>query len=833
MKKIIISILYCLFFFSWVLLAQHSRGVVPVADSIQIPKNTYAIIIGISDYKTISDLNFADKDASTFYQLLHTLQKPKDPDQYELFLNEKANRFNICDAISKIIKKANRGDQVYFYFAGHGDIEDLSQSKNGLLLLYDSPSKDYFGMSDGVLQVSQLGDYFGSLTERGVDVYYIIDACHSGKLTGGKDGRRHTSNAIKSTLSNDATVLLSCDADQLSIEGSEWGEGRGLFSFYVQEGLLGLADFDNDQNVSLIELEQYVKRNTYLESDKRQTPVFRGKQNRILAHIEKHIRDSIVESKSRELKAFKHVYLKGNEENYLSDLDSAGVNSYHQFNFHLQNGNLIDGNENAYSDYQQFNANNPEHYLTSLLKRKLMISLNEGFDSIVKPLFAGKKPKFSLAYCDTVLAELDSCLALMEAGHYMYNHVLSRRYFLKALQETYGINLNNAGPLSADKLRNSIQFLHASRSIEPNASYTYLFLGIQFQTLQKWDSSMSYFEKYSALIPNSEFAFNLKGISLCDMGQTEESVRAFERAIQLNPEYLEAYTNLIYVYSKLGSIQEAINAGEKVIRISPKFVSAYNNLANLYIEQRNFKKAMEYATISESLNPTNPRSTLIKGKIYLGRKEYDRADSCFKHCIELRKDFAEANYFCGLIEKERGNLIAAMDRFRAYLRLDQEDPIFYKEVADCFNLLHERDSARYYYLMALRLLDAEKTNRELAGEIYQFGLRDPENANKLYECSDNTDPIFLLKKWSNLIYLQKGHFAMQEIKNLKNGEFTKSIIHYVKACKAANEKDPQTMIQNLHDAIHECQALKPIAALDANFDFYKNQNSFKDLLFPF
>ncbi|MBK9110043.1 MAG: hypothetical protein IPM92_17170 [Saprospiraceae bacterium] len=63
-----------------------------------------------------------------------------------------------------------------------GISKTLRNPRMGCCSFYDSPKDNYFGMSDGVLQVSQLADYFGKLTDQGVEVVYIIDACHSGKL---------------------------------------------------------------------------------------------------------------------------------------------------------------------------------------------------------------------------------------------------------------------------------------------------------------------------------------------------------------------------------------------------------------------------------------------------------------------------------------------------------------------------------------------------------------------------------------------------------------------------------------------------------------------------
>src|SRR5436190_11458475 len=101
--------------------------------------NTYAIIIGISNYKNVSPLQYADRDAQAFFNFLQSDAGGKIPGgNIEPFINENATRTNIGDAISEIVKKAKAGDRVYFFFAGHGDMEDLTQIENGLLLLYNS-----------------------------------------------------------------------------------------------------------------------------------------------------------------------------------------------------------------------------------------------------------------------------------------------------------------------------------------------------------------------------------------------------------------------------------------------------------------------------------------------------------------------------------------------------------------------------------------------------------------------------------------------------------------------------------------------------------------------
>ena len=101
-----------------------------------------AIIIGISQYKEVTPLQFADKDAVAFAEFLKTQQVPDD--NIKLFLNEEATRFNIVDELYTTSQKLKKGDKFFFYFGGHGDLEAKIGYENSLLLLYNSLPKNYF-----------------------------------------------------------------------------------------------------------------------------------------------------------------------------------------------------------------------------------------------------------------------------------------------------------------------------------------------------------------------------------------------------------------------------------------------------------------------------------------------------------------------------------------------------------------------------------------------------------------------------------------------------------------------------------------------------------------
>lgn len=72
--------------------SQSTRGVVEEASVTPSPKgNTYAVVIGISDYPDLQPLQFADKDALLFYDFLRSPAGGELPPQnIKLLLNEEA-----------------------------------------------------------------------------------------------------------------------------------------------------------------------------------------------------------------------------------------------------------------------------------------------------------------------------------------------------------------------------------------------------------------------------------------------------------------------------------------------------------------------------------------------------------------------------------------------------------------------------------------------------------------------------------------------------------------------------------------------------------------------
>jgi uncharacterized caspase-like protein len=67
-------------------------------------------------------------------------------------------------------------------------------------------------------------------------------------------------------------IITSSDVNEPSRESQKWGNGHGVFTYYVLEALKGSADTNRDQLVSVGELFRYVRQKVRLDTEFQQNP---------------------------------------------------------------------------------------------------------------------------------------------------------------------------------------------------------------------------------------------------------------------------------------------------------------------------------------------------------------------------------------------------------------------------------------------------------------------------------------------------------------------------------------------------------------------------------
>lgn len=284
MKRLLYTALFLLFF-----------GNVNAQNATTLPyKNVYAVIIGISDYQPGDDippLKYAHRDAEAFVNFLKSKAGGSVPSEHiRLLTNQDATVAAVYNALDWLTQTCSKDDLVYFYFAGHGDKESQTIFNLGFLLTYNTPRPNY---TNNALRIEDLNNIANTLSvKNNAKVVLITDACHSGDLS---TGAFHNSALVGESLiktHNNEVRIMSCQTDQLSAEDKNWGGGRGVFSYYLVNGLKGLANRQADGFIRLSDIRAYMdscfKADQILISNNlKQDPVVTGESDFKLAKVDK------------------------------------------------------------------------------------------------------------------------------------------------------------------------------------------------------------------------------------------------------------------------------------------------------------------------------------------------------------------------------------------------------------------------------------------------------------------------------------------------------------------------------------------------------------------
>jgi hypothetical protein len=240
----------------------------------------WAVVIGISQYRAVQPLRYADKDALAFHDYLaNHIGIPQE--QTTLLLNEQATLMNLKRTLgTDLRRKAGEKDTVIVYYAGHGapEADASAGDDDGLekyIVPYDADPRDLYTTG---LPMREIETIFQRLTpER---IIFISDSCYSGATAGRTFATASRRAVVSDTFLNRLSkgkgriVLSASKASEVSEEREDLG--HGVFTYYLLEGLRGKADADKDGVVTVDEVYGYVSKKVPEVTGQNQHPVKKG-----------------------------------------------------------------------------------------------------------------------------------------------------------------------------------------------------------------------------------------------------------------------------------------------------------------------------------------------------------------------------------------------------------------------------------------------------------------------------------------------------------------------------------------------------------------------------
>jgi tetratricopeptide (TPR) repeat protein len=476
-----------------------------------IPRS-YALVIGIARYRNLPEsgqLKFAERDAADIYTALISAEGGNfPPENVVRLIGPAATLTNIKRQLEGWLPSTSQdGDRVLIYFAGHGFVAD----GQAYLAPYDVDRDD---VTHTAYPMDRLGEVFGSRIRAKWRVL-LTDACHSGAILPGTQALNSSDLNVSPSV---FSLTASRDREQ-SFEGTPWGGGHGVFTYYLMKGLQGEADYSGDGKVTADELTEYVRANVRTDTQARQTPTSdRGSFDRdmVLAY-----NPTRVKAAPRAAPQFGRFVVESNMDGVeiLVDGKSAGV----------------------------------------LTKEKplLLPGMTAGQHTILG-VHTGYEPDGPRE--EIIYPGQDTTVTLRII-------VVRRRKQAAVDAFDKGFAAYQAG--GAKNYRQAVDRFSDALRIEPAYSQAALYLAASYNALFEQDQANIFFRRALEIDPDYTEARTRYGGALLDRGDFDGAIRQLTAVARREPQRAIAHYMLAVAFTRKAAYEEAVREGREAVRLSP------------------------------------------------------------------------------------------------------------------------------------------------------------------------------------------------------------------------------------------------------------------------
>ena len=833
-----------------------------------LPGETYAIVVGISSYHYIKPLNYADRDADLFTDLLRSaVCGPIKEENLFLLKNDSANAGNFWSALLRICNKdLHKGDRVYIYFAGHGDaIKGLNEY---YLLLSDcQPANDgnNYLLSFGAIDMYHLKNRIGTLTGKGVEVILVLDACRTNELAGGYASQVFNSSIIQTKVGE--IDMLATGPGQVSIEDASFGRGHGLFTYNLVDALSGLADKEeqgnNDHVISLDEIQYWVSKKVQLISEKfkvRQSPTFccEEKNNMQIGIVDSSF--SIAWNQLKQLNDNSTAMPAGKAQRN-NDLvaDTGLLALYNNFNA-ARKENRLWGNASADQYYDQMEKQFPAERITEDARYAIASDFINFGQQKLNLYLEGK----DLLSIENLREKNDSAQTprfLSDEYERLQNTVSEKWTITARMIQKAGKLLSSKGDSTLFyQLKPRVGFLFARGYINREKENELRYEDALKYALEayKADSNAAYTAECLGILYAYRHSLNRGlGITEYELGTTsidyDTSMNYLRKAIRLAPKWINPCRSIaLKIYGVIRS-DSALTYLHRALSLGPDDGTSHVMIGDIY-RQLNPDSAMYYFRKALALSGTSSHAMIYRkmARVFL-EAGYVRNSPAFKpdsvmaySKLALAADLWEAND-----ASHTGEVLATvyMDITSMYFMQQQPDAAlpYYFKVIDLFPK-HERAN-----LFVIGYYSTHNMKEQFLHYSYRFLMLAPENATALLGLARYYDDMKIID--SAILYYERSlkitkskdmprerlaYLLMGEDKNDTRpldyfmetlNEFPSGWRSYFNiACYYANRGENEKAIEFLEKTLSHGMKNKSLLDTDPYISSLKDSNEFRKIV---
>ncbi|MBK9962810.1 MAG: tetratricopeptide repeat protein [Saprospiraceae bacterium] len=594
----------------------------------------------------------------------------------------------------------------------------------------------------------------------------ITDACRSGKLAGSSVGGSQITGANLAKQYANEIKILSCQPNEYSIEGEQWGGGRGAFSYHLIDALYGMADNNNDLIVNLQEDGRYIEDHVSAEvAPVSQVPMVLGNRTDALSFVDSKILASLKSCKSNQTTFLSSIDSRGMEADVLAMADTSIRLTYRLFKQALKNKVFLEPVNACAETYYTQLINEPGlEQLHSTIRRNYAAALQDDAQQVINIWLKADVKQLECIgksiRLEPISKLLDKSISLLGENHYMTKALISRKLLFEgvSLSQTNRNPDKNLAIKCISKFKQAILLEPSSPIIWHQMSLVYL------DNLNQIDSAIQCIKKVKELAPNWMLPLVNVGFGLIVKGNFKlakyflDDARSIDslhpyviqfeadwyyyqggsinnlKAIQLYEEYLKRngpqYPCWYYGYSNIlktnGRQKEALQVLEVALSMDSTEVSIWSSLGRFLSEMKNYEQAETAILKAISLDSTNLRAWFDLGLTYQNQNKFEVAEIAFKKAIALDSSIWYPWSYLGQLYLNKGRYIEAESIYLKFQTKDSTNAQIWSSLGRVYSDLNKLEKSEQSYKKSISLDFTNTTTWSNLGVLYS-------NLNKLLE----------------------------------------------------------------------------------------------------
>jgi len=199
-------------------------------------------------------------------------------------------------------------------------------------------------------------------------------------------------------------------------------------------------------------------------------------------------------------------------------------------------------------------------------------------------------------------------------------------------------------------------------------------LALTRRQIEYWKNDETLFRHALAVTEDNDVAHVNLAFRLVNRGALDEAIGHYEAAIRLSPLDADTHSSLAYALARKRRLSEAAAEYEEALRLKPDDGELHNDLGITLAAEGRVDDAIAHYREALRLKADLPQVHYNLGSALMSRGAYAEAAAQFNEVLRVSPDVAAAHYQLGMACLKQQQIPAAVDHWRAAVRLKPQWP---------------------------------------------------------------------------------------------------------------------------------------------------------------